>query len=139
MLHVPLATAQQMLMARSTQHFEVAMEVLQDAIRDYGYTVAHVQKCDGGMAEFDYKTDFYRVVFFGKIDEVRYLSEKYPEIVPYLPLKIALFAEKNETVFSAMNPMDLTEYFTDPQVKTQLMRWSNDIRSILHDVREYQR
>ena len=129
--------AGQMLMARSTQPFEVAMAVLQEAIADYGYTVAHVQKCDGGMTEFHYKTDFYRVVFFGKIDEVRWLTDKYPEIAPFLPLKIAVFAEKDETVFSALNPMDLDQYFADPEVKIQLQRWANDMRSMLNDVREY--
>ena len=75
--------AQPMLMARSTLDAEVTMESLQQALEAYGYTIAHIQRCDGGLADFDYQTDYYRVVFFGKIEEVRNLSIKYPELIPY--------------------------------------------------------
>jgi superfamily II DNA helicase RecQ len=74
-----------LLMARSTEQAEVSMSVLQDALKSYDYTIAHVQKCDGGMEEFDYKTDYYRVVFFGKIEEVRPIIDKHPEMAAYLP------------------------------------------------------
>ena len=127
--------AQPMLMARSTLDAEVTMESLQQALEAYGYTIAHIQRCDGGLADFDYQTDYYRVVFFGKIEEVRNLSSKYPELIPYLPLKIAVFAEGAETILSSFNPVDLAEYFDDPALKFQLVRWYNDINAIFNDLR----
>lgn len=124
-----------MMMARSMHNAEITMESLQEALEAYGYTIAHVQRCDGGLADFDYKTDYYRVVFFGKIEEVRKLSSQYPELIPYLPLKIAVFAEGNETVLSTFNPVDLSEYFDDPALNTQFLRWYNDISAIFNDLR----
>lgn len=130
------AQAQNTLMARSPQGFEVAMQQLQTTLKEYGYAVAHIQKCDGGMTQFGYNSDFYRVVFFGKIEETRRLSKNYPQLVPYLPLKILLFAENDETVFVALNPLELGQYYQEPELLVQFMRWHNDLRSMfdeLHD------
>jgi uncharacterized protein (DUF302 family) len=127
--------AQQTLMVRTSHSFETAMGILQQTLEEYGYSVAHVQRCDGGMAEFDYKSDFYRVVFFGKIDEVRRLSDKHPELIPYLPLKILLFAEKDETVLVALNPLELAKLYERGDLQVQFQRWHSDIRSILQEIR----
>lgn len=129
-----LTQALPMLMARSAQASEDAMDVLQETLEKYGYTIAHVQRCDGGLAEFDYKTDFYRVVFFGRIEEVRSLTSKYPELVPFLPLKIAVFAEGKETILTAFNPVDLSVFFADPIVHEQLLKWATDINAIFNEV-----
>ncbi len=123
------------LMVRTAHSFETAMGILQQTLEEYGYSVAHVQRCDGGMADFGYKSDFYRVVFFGKIDEVRDLSDKYPELIPYLPLKILLFAEKDETVLVALNPLELAELFEPGDLRIQFKRWHSDVTSILQEVR----
>jgi uncharacterized protein (DUF302 family) len=128
-------TAQSTLMARTDMKFERAIGVLQQTLEEYGYKVAHVQRCDGGMADFGYKSDFYRVVFFGKVEEVRRLSRKHPELVPYLPLKILLFAEKDETVLVVLNPLDLARRFEAEELKVQFQRWHSDIRAILDEVR----
>ena len=128
-------SAMPMLMARSTQPAEIVMDGLQKALQDYGYSIANVQRCDGGLSDFDYKTDYYRVVFFGKIEEVRPLTEKYPELIPYLPLRILVFAENEETVLSTFNPMDLAQYFDDPSLTIQFMRWHSDMSAILNELR----
>ena len=94
-----------------------------------------LQLCDGGMTDFGYKSDFYRVVFFGKIEEVRTISESYPELVAYLPLKIAVIAEADETLLTVLNPETLAPFFADQAVQTQLGRWRSDLVSILSDVR----
>ncbi len=130
------SVAGSVVMIRTDLGFEAAMEVLKESIEAHGYTVAHEQKCDGGMAEFDYATDFYRVIFFGKLQEVRGFSEKYPEMIPFLPLKIALFAENKETVVVAVDPTALSPFFPQAELQTQFLRWSNDINSILGDVRD---
>ena len=129
--------AQPTLMARTGMKFEDAMDVLTQTLGEYGYTVAHVQRCDGGMADFGYKSDFYRVVFFGKIDEVRRLSQEHPELVPFLPLKMLLFAEKDETVFVILNPLDLARHFESEELQVQFQRWHSDIRSILGEMRAF--
>jgi len=133
------ASAEGLLMARSAEQAEVSMSVLQDALKSYGYTIAHVQKCDGGMEEFDYKTDYYRVVFFGKIEEVRPIIDKHPEMAAYLPLKITVFAENQESVLVALDPLQLTAFFNDAELSIQFVRWHNDLRAILDEVRAFKK
>ena len=133
------ASAEGLLMARSAEQAEVSMSVLQDALKSYDYTIAHVQKCDGGMEEFDYKTDYYRVVFFGKIDEVRPIIDKHPEMAAYLPLKITVFAENQESVLVALDPLQLTTFFNDAELSVQFVRWHNDLRAILDEVRDFKK
>jgi len=127
--------AEDMIMGRIPMRAEVVMEYLKSSIQEHGYKVAHVQMCDGGMQAFGYQSDVYRVVFFGKIAEVRMLSEKYPELVSYLPLKMAVIAEKDETLISVLNPEALAPFFKEEELQTQFGRWRNDLVSILKDVR----
>lgn len=135
MLLTPLATADNMLMGRVPLRAEIVLEYVKTSIEEHGYSIAHVQLCDGGMKDFGYKSDFYRVVFFGKIDEVRMISERYPELVSYLPLKIAVIAEKDETLLTVLNPEALAPYFDDETLQIQLGRWHSDLVSIFEDVR----
>ena len=128
--------AENMLMVRTQTPFEIAMDDVQTLLEEYEYSVAHTQRCDGGLTDFGYKSDYYRIIFFGKIDEVRSLSEKYPQIVPFLPLKMLLFAENDETVLVALDPDKLSNYFDDRSVKIQLQRWRNDILSIFNEMRD---
>lgn len=131
------ASAQNLLMVRTPQPFEATMNVLQQTLAEYGYAVGHVQRCDGGMADFGYKSDLYRVVFFGKLAEVRELSAKYPELIPYLPLKILLFAERDQTVLVALNPLELARRYEARQLQVQFLRWHSDLRAILQEVQEF--
>lgn len=136
MLMANFAQALPMLMARSAQDSETTMALVQEMLHQRGYQVAHVQKCDGGLAEFEYKTDFYRVVFFGKVEQVRQLTAKYPQLTPYLPLKIAVFAEGKETIVAAFNPIDLAVYFDDPKVQELLLQWATDIGSVFDQIQQ---
>ena len=128
-----------LLMARIAEQAEVSISVQQEALKSYGYTNAHVQKCDGCMEEFDYKTDYYRVVFFGKIGEVRPILDKHPEMAAYLPLKITVFAENRESVLVALDPLQLDTFFNDPALSIQFARWHNDLRAILDEVRNFKK
>jgi uncharacterized protein (DUF302 family) len=127
---------QPILMTRSPDKAEVAFDYSKHLLTEYGYTIAHVQTCDDGMGSFGYHSDFYRVIFFGKVNEVQSISKNHIELVPFLPLKLAIFAEKNETIITALNPMNLEKFTDDPQVKIQLSRWKNDIQSILNELSE---
>jgi len=136
----PLLAGQPIMMVRSKLKAADAMEVLKETVQEYGYSIAHVQRCDGGMAEFDYKSDFYRVLFFGKIDEVRGILKRYPEMAPFLPLKIAVIAENDETVLAAVDPRALAHlYGHNPVLQVQFARWYNDIRSMMEELRHYRK
>ena len=126
--------AEEVIMVRSLQPFPEAMLALQDAIRDHGYTLSRVQRVDIGLTGMGYKTDKYRIVFLGKIDEVRELAMKAPRMIPYLPLKISIFAEDGQTILITSNPRlygDIAGDAVDPAI---FERWESDLRSIFHDV-----
>ncbi|NNJ90556.1 MAG: DUF302 domain-containing protein [Gammaproteobacteria bacterium] len=122
-------------MIRTEQPFEIAMEKIQGLIEEYGYSIAHTQRCDGGLNDFDYETDYYRVIFFGKYEEVKALSNDHPEIIPFLPLKFLVFAENDETVIVSLNPDVLADYFDNTDIKNQLQRWQNDINEMFSEMR----
>lgn len=130
------AAAEDMLMVRARAQFEESMLVLQQAIGEQGYTLSRVQRVDIGLTEFGYKTDMYRVVFFGRPEEIRDLSARHPEVIPYLPLKIAIFAEGDETLLTAANPLNLSAAYADPELDKVFARWEQDIRAILEQVRK---
>lgn len=128
--------AEDLLMVRSPAQFEESMAALQEAIAAQGYTVSRVQRVDIGLTEFGYQTDKYRVVFFGRPDEVRALSARYPELVPHLPLQVAIFAEGEETLLVTANPLDLAASYANPELERTFARWERDVRSILEKVRQ---
>ena len=134
-LTVVSAREDNLLMVRTEQPFDIAMEKIQGLIEEYGYSIAHIQRCDGGLNDFDYETDYYRVIFFGKYEEVKALSVGYPELIPFLPLKYLVFAENDETVIVSLNPDTLADYFDNPEIKHQLQRWNNDINEMFSEMR----
>lgn len=126
--------AQELLMTRSIVPFPEAMLALQDSIRDHGYTLSHVQRVDIGLTGMGYKTDKYRLVFFGKSEEVRMLLEAVPDLIPYLPQNISIFAEGEQTILVTANPLFFAEIAADQVDPVIFQRWESDMRSILHDV-----
>ena len=132
---LPVTRAEGILMARTSMDYESAIQALKSSIEAHGYTVAHVQRCDGGMRGMGYETDNYKTIFFGKYDEITHLSKKFPELIPYFPLKMAIYAEGNESVLAILNPIVLGEFIADPELKIQLQRWHSDIKSVLADMR----
>ena len=128
------AQAENMLMSRVPLAADIVLAYAQSSIEEHGYSIAHMQTCDDGLGDFGYKTDYYRVLFFGKGEEVRQISADYPELVSYLPLKLAVIAERDETLLTILNPEALLPFFADEAVKIQLGRWHNDLVSILDDV-----
>ena len=135
----PLAHGQQpLLMVRAQLKAPDAMAILKETVQEYGYQIAHVQRCDGGMTEFHYKTDYYRVLFIGKIDEVRGILARYPEMAPYLPLKIAVIAENDETLLTAVDPRALGHLFGHDRIlEVQFARWYNDLSAMLDELRNF--
>ncbi len=128
------AMADDLFMARTSLSFPEAMLKLQDSIRARGYTVSRVQRVDIGLTRSGYATDKYRVVFFGKADLVKRLSNDYPQLIPYLPFKIAIFAEGEETLLVAANPRQLTDREW-PELDPVMKQIETDLQAIFRDMR----
>jgi uncharacterized protein (DUF302 family) len=129
------AAADGMLMVRTTLTFPEAMLALQESIRDHGYTVSRVQRVDIGLTGMGYKTDKYRIVFAGKYDEIREISDKVPELVAYMPPKISIFAEGEQTILVTVHPSLYAGIAGDRVDPVIFERWESDLLSIMHDVR----
>jgi uncharacterized protein (DUF302 family) len=128
--------ADELFIVRSSQNFEEAMSTLQNAISKQGYKVTRVQRVDVGLEAKGYKTDRYRVVFYGKPGEIEALAEKYPTLIPYLPLSVAIFAEGGNTLLTTSRPTLLQKFYTDPALAPVFARWEKDLSTILDTVRE---
>lgn len=134
----PLSAAEEtLLMMRSSQSFPETMLAVQKTIGEYGYTVSRVQRVDIGLTASGFETDRYRIVFFGKPGEIRHLSREHPELIPYLPLKMTIFAEQDETLLVALDPTALDGVVGEESFAQQTQRWKNDILSIMDDLRDY--
>ena len=129
-----LLAAEEMIMVRSVLPFPEAMLALQESIAAHGYTVSRVQRIDIGLTGMGYKTDKYRVVFAGKIDEIRQLTAMSPELTPYLPPKVSIFAEEEQTILVTINPRIYAEIAGDAIDPVIFDRWESDLRSIFYDV-----
>ena len=130
------ANADELLMIRSSQNFEDAMTTLQSSIAEHGYKVTRVQRVDVGLEAKGYKTDRYRIVFYGKPGEIEALAAKYPKLIPYLPLAIAIFAEEGNTLLTTARPALLKQFYPEPELKPIFERWEKDLVEIMDEVRE---
>lgn len=128
--------ASNLIMARSHEKFPEAMLTLQSSIKEHGYTVARVQRIDIGLTGMGFKTDKYRVVFVGKRDEIQYLTKKYPELTPYMPPKVSIFAEDEDTVVVTVNPAVYKDMIDDEEDRRIFDRWENDVYSVFKDFSE---
>jgi len=128
--------ASNLIMARSHEKFPEAMLTLQTSIKEHGYTVARVQRIDIGLTGMGFKTDKYRVVFVGKKDEIQYLTKKYPDLTPYMPPKVSIFAEDDDTVVVTVNPAVYKEMIDDEEDRRIFDRWENDVYSVFKDFSE---
>lgn len=128
------AHADELIMVRSTEAFPETMLMLQSLIKQQGYKPSRVQRVDIGLTKSGYKTDKYRVVFFGKADEIKTISEQLPEIIPYLPLKISIFAEAGQTILVTLDPMSFDRMFPNSPFTSVFKRWTKDMHVIFDAV-----
>ena len=129
------ATAEDLLMARAPMTFPEAMLKLQNTLKKYNHTLSRVQRVDIGLTSKGYKTDKYRIVFYGQADVIRQLADEYPQVIPYLPHKIAIFAEEEETMLVAVNP-EMLFVTEDPKLRAIMKKWHEDLQIIFKDMRE---
>lgn len=124
------------LMARTDNQFPEAMTLLQSAISSRGYKITRLQEVNENLAKRDFKSDMYRVVYFGKYEEVKAVTASYPELIPFLPLNITIFAEGDQAILVASHPKMLERFFPDPKLKPLFDRWEADMLAIMDEVRE---
>ncbi|HEX8978406.1 MAG TPA: DUF302 domain-containing protein [Parasulfuritortus sp.] len=130
------AKAEGLMMVRSQLPFEDALSALEIAIQDQGYAVTRLQQVNENLAKRAYKSDMYRVVFFGKLSEIRPLAASHPDLIPFLPLHITLFAEGKDTIVLCAPPTDLEEWYPDPKLKPIFEHWEHDMRLILNRMQQ---
>lgn len=130
------AVADNLLMTRMDKAFPEAMAILQTAISSRGYTITRLQQVNENLERRDFKSDMYRVVYFGKLEEVRQVTGARPELIPFLPLNITIFAEGEQTILVASHPQVLRQFFPDPALKPVFERWGRDVEAIMDEARE---
>lgn len=128
--------ANSLVMRRVQASFPETMSALQNAIVDQGYTVSRVQRVDIGLIKTGHKTDRYRLVFFGKAKEINKLSLRYPRLTPFLPLKIVVFAEGDDTMLLVNDMRNLESLYNHNELNKVFRRWSKDILNILEQARQ---
>lgn len=128
--------AEDLYMVRVKQAFPEAMTELQNAIVDHGYKVTRVQRVDIGLTKAQYKTDKYRIVFFGKEKEIDTIVKQHPNMIPYMPMKAAIFAEDKQTLVVIINPEEYARMYPDKRLAPYFKRWKKDIESILAKMRK---
>jgi uncharacterized protein (DUF302 family) len=130
------AAADGLLMVRMDKQFPEAMALLQSAISSRGYTITRLQQVNENLERREFKSDMYRVVYFGKHEEVRQVTAAHPELIPFLPMSVTIFAEGDQTILVASHPQTLHGFFPAADLKPVFDHWEKDITEIMDELRE---
>lgn len=128
--------AEQLMMVRVRQSFPETMLKFQEVIKLHGYKLSRVQRVDIGLSKSGYQTDKYRVVFFGKTDQIHWLVAKHPELIPYLPLKVAIYAENEDTLLVSSN-LDILLDVQDAKLKKIVHGWQHDMQLMFREMHKF--
>ncbi len=132
-LNAVAGDASTMLRAVSSDPYPETMTKLQRAIEANGYVFSRVQRVDYGLRRRGYDIPPYRVVFFGKPEEIRFLSVAQPRLLPFLPLKIILYQDGDKVVLLAADPSRLAQVYPGPANDGLFQTWRRDIQTILRE------
>ena len=132
----PAKSEEALIMMRSAKPFNATLEQLTTAINFNEYKISRIQRVDVGLTKSGYKTKQYRVVFYAKPSELDKLVEKHPNLIPYVPLKIVIFAEGDNTILLALNPNELRKLVPEKDLYPYYKEWETDVRNILAEARE---
>jgi uncharacterized protein (DUF302 family) len=128
------AAADDLIMRRISSTFPETMSALQSAIVEENFTVSRVQRVDIGLTSSGYSTAEYRIVFFMNEDTVHEIVKEHPQLIPFLPLKITIFAEGSETILVSLNPSKLSEFFPDINMGKEFDKWEVAVNKIFDKV-----
>ncbi|MGV8991215.1 MAG: DUF302 domain-containing protein [Thiobacillus sp.] len=129
-------TADGLFMVRMDKAFPEAMTLLQSAISSRGYTITRLQQVNENLQRREFKSDMYRVVYFGKLEEIKQVSAQQAGLIPFLPLNITIFAEGEHSILVSSHPSTLRQFFPDPALGPVFDRWEKDIGAIMDALRE---
>jgi len=111
--------------------FPEAMAELQSAISSKGYVVSRVQRVDYGLSRRGFLSDKYQVVFFGKPGEINRLGEDWPQLAPFLPMRITILETEQGVEMVAVNPQRLARLYPEAELRPTFERWHRDVVAIL--------
>ena len=126
---------EELLIERVDAKFSFTWLALDKTIKAHNYKAAYLQRCDFALNERHYKSDKYRILFFGKYEEMKRMSKKYPELVPFFPLKITVMEEGDHTLIIATPPIVLLPLVKTDEDRMIVFRWNEDMKSILDQVK----
>ena len=135
-VHLLAACSPALYTEKTFDPYPEAMSNLQNSITRNGYQVSRVQRVDYGLEQHGFAAEKYRVVFYGKRDEIDALSRDHPRLTPFLPLKITIYETGGHVAFLAINPNRLAKLYTDPALKPTFARWERDLARILSEASE---
>lgn len=115
-------------------NFTDTMVHLQEVLLEHGYHSLRVQQVDVGLHNHGYESDKYRIIFFSKAKETETLKNNYPVLIPFLPHKVTIYTDNNQTVVNTIRPKALSELFYEPKIREILSRWDDDVRIIMNEV-----
>lgn len=125
------ACAPPLYVRNSPGAFPEVMAELQSAIAQNGYTLSRVQRVDYGLEKRGYHSDKYQVVFYGKAEEISRLGQNYPQLGPFLPLRITVHEVPGGVELVAVNPQRLARLYPEPELQETFARWRRDVVTIL--------
>ncbi|WP_300029453.1 hypothetical protein [Candidatus Thioglobus sp.] len=129
----------ELLIERVNAKFSYTWLALDKTIKAHNYKAAYLQRCDFALNERHYKSDKYRILFFGQYDEMKRMTDKYPELAPFIPLKITVMEEGAHSLIIATPPITLLPLVTTNEDRMTIFRWNEDMKSILNQVKsQYQ-
>jgi uncharacterized protein (DUF302 family) len=130
------AQANDLMMARSKLPFAQAETQLKAQIEAHGYTISSAKRIDIDLVATGMSKGAYRVIQFGKPAEIKKLTAKFPEMIPFLPLQVVIFAEWEETLFVTLSPTFYSKIAPQSDLIPMYTRWAQDLGSILNMMRE---
>lgn len=128
--------ASNLMMVRSTLPFPQAQHRLEEAIRAQGYEISQDQRVDISLSVAGFTADDHRALSYGKPKQIKQLSDRYPELMPFLPPQVVIFSERNSSLLVAVNPLYLKQYFPQQELAEIFEQWSSDLERILEAVRD---
>jgi uncharacterized protein (DUF302 family) len=136
LINTPILYAgEHIIKTKTPSTFEDTINLLESALENKGYNVAHEQHCDGGLRKMGYERGSYSVLFFGKLEQIRELSSKHDALIPFLPLKAAVYADGDGTQISFLNPHFMKILVKDdPKLNKHIDQWEKDFLTIINDV-----
>lgn len=136
MLFALPAQASNLMMVRSKLPFVQAENLLKAQIEAHGYTVSSAKRIDIDLVAIGMTKGAYRVVQFGKPNEIKKLTNEFPEMIPFLPLQVVIFAEWEETLFVTLSPSFYSQIAPQGNLASIYTRWAQDLGSILNMMRQ---